>query len=230
MVAAALLSAYLKGEEQLTLQIQGESPRVAIYVDQTADGHLRARTTPPALAAPDGVHGVMLAIKSVGTKEVYRGASRIDGTIESALAQHLGDSAQVDAVLRLHSRVDADGKVTAASGLLLERLPDEPGQPTLSREAFDARYRDLRDADVGQLMTQLAFGNLQGEAIQVLDKVPLTWRCRCSRERVAATLMSLGATELQAMIDEDHGAEVTCHFCNEAYRFDEAQLQALLDA
>ena len=227
MVAAALLSAYLKGEEQLTLQIQGESPRCALYVDQTAEGHIRARTTPSRI--PDEhLTGIMMAIKSVDGKELYRGASRIEGSLEQALAEHLGGRTQVDAVLRLHTRIDTDGSVIAASGLLVERLPFEKGQPTLSPEAFDAQFRDLRDAPAGPLMTELAFGKLRGEPLQVLEKIALSWQCRCSRQRVSATLRGLGNDELQAMIDEDDGAEVTCHFCNEIYRFDASELRELI--
>lgn len=230
MVCAALMAAYLKGDEQMTLQIQGESPRLAVYVDQTADGAIRARTTPAQFDVSDGIVGVMMAIKSLAGRELYRGATPVAGRLEDALAQHLGDSAQVDAVLRIHTRLDDDGAVVAASGLLVERLPEEPGQPTLAPAAFHERFGSLREADAGQLMTELAFGTLQGEPIQVLEQVPLRWQCRCSRERVEATLASLGTAELDAMIEEDGGAEVTCHFCNETYTFDIEQLQALKPA
>lgn len=230
MVCGALMSAYLKGDEQMTLQIQGEQPRIAVYVDQTADGAIRARTTPAEADLHEGLVGVMLAIKSLDGRELYRGATPIAGSLEAALARHLGDSAQVDAVLRIHTRIDDKGAVVAASGLLVERLPDEPGQPTLPPEAFHARFGSLREADAGQLMTELAFGTLQGETLQLLEQTPLRWQCRCSRERVEATLTSLGATEIDAMIEEDGGAEVTCHFCNEAYAFDVEQLRALKPA
>ena len=228
MIAAALLSAYLKGDELMTVQLQGEDPRIAVYVDQTAEGAIRARTTPSHVPHGEPVRGVLLAIKSLGSKELYRGATAVDGTLEDALAQHLGQSAQVDALLRVYVRIDDEGRVAAASGLLLERLPEEPGQPSITAEAFDEAYRVLRTAEAGPLMTELAFGRLQGEELKVLDSEPLVWSCRCSLERVLTTLRSLGDTELQQMIDEDHGAEVTCHFCNETYHVDEDGLRELL--
>ena len=53
------------------------------------------------------------------------------------------------------------------------------------------------------------------------------WRCRCSKERVERTLVSLGQQTLLEMADEDDGAEVCCHFCNEAYPLDADALRRL---
>ena len=67
------------------------------------------------------------------------------------------------------------------------------------------------------------------EDVQVMEHLPIVFRCQCSKERVEQTLISLGEGELQAMIEEDGKAEVVCHFCNETYAFDREQLQSLID-
>ena len=36
--------------------------------------------------------------------------------------------------------------------------------------------------------------------------------------------------EIQEMIEEDHGAEVTCQFCNTTYQFTEEELKEILYA
>ena len=41
--------------------------------------------------------------------------------------------------------------------------------------------------------------------------------------------MTVGVQELEAMIEEDHGCEMTCHFCNTHYTFSEEELKELLD-
>ncbi len=229
MVAAALLSAHLKGDESVTVQIQGESPRLSIYVDQTSDGELRARTTPSHPKGDGtGLEGLMLTIKAHAGREVYRGITPLHGSIEAGLTKHMAESTQVDAILRLHARVDDDGKVVSAGGVLFERLAAEPGQPTLDPEDFESTLGHLRTMDAAALLTELAFGSLRGERVQILEQQPLVWSCRCNHDRVAVMLQSLGEAELRAMIEEDHGAEITCHFCNEVYRFDENELAGLL--
>jgi len=43
------------------------------------------------------------------------------------------------------------------------------------------------------------------------------------------SVMGLGAEELTSLINEDHGAELSCHFCNRTFRFTEKQLVSLLE-
>ena len=161
---------------------------------------------------------------------MYRGVTEVAGSLEQALGHHLTTSTQVHAVLRLGCQIGADGEVRQAGGLLLERLPDEPGHPELSSDAFAERYAWVTDADLGHLLTQIAFGQLGGEKLDVLESHAITWRCRCSTERIEATLASLGKAALEEMIAEDHGAEITCNFCGTAYQVSEQRLRELSES
>lgn len=228
-VAAALLGAHVKGEEQLTLQIQGDDPPLSAYADLTADGALRVRVSPPDLRRKDArFRGVLWVVKNVGEREVWRGATSVDDTtVARALARHLGESAQVDAALGVVVTVD-DGAVTAAGGWLVERLPSDPALPSMTPEDFEARYGWLRTADPEEVFTKLHTGGLTADdRVRVLEQRPLVWRCRCSRKRIEDVLIGLGPEELQQMADEDHGATVTCHFCQKAWTVDEPRLRAL---
>ena len=57
----------------------------------------------------------------------------------------------------------------------------------------------------------------------------LSFDCDCSRERFENALLTLGKDELQAMKDEDHGAEIVCQFCQTKYEFSEADLEELIN-
>ena len=41
-------------------------------------------------------------------------------------------------------------------------------------------------------------------------------------------LISMGAKDLQSLIDDDEGAELVCHFCHGKYFFTTDQLRGLL--
>ena len=59
---------------------------------------------------------------------------------------------------------------------------------------------------------------------------PVEFFCPCTRERSRGALALLGAEELADMIEKDNGAELTCHFCGEVYRFSGEELAALIEA
>ncbi len=231
VVAAALLGAHIKGDEQITLQLHGSEPRCSAYVDLTASGQLRARITPSDLTlGGDGrLSGVLVVVKHAPSDEVYRGATSVEAeTLQSALAEHLGASAQVDAMLRIGVSVDAEGRVVQAGGLLIERLPEEHDQPSMDRAAFRERFGALQGVPTDQLLTQLAFGALGDDPVQVLESAPLVWQCRCSQGRIEATLKGLGIDVLREMLDEDQGADVHCNFCDVHYVVTEGRLEELL--
>jgi molecular chaperone Hsp33 len=56
------------------------------------------------------------------------------------------------------------------------------------------------------------------------------YRCDCSRERIERALISTGTEELRSMMEEDHGAGVTCRFCDKIYTFTEEDLRELVNA
>lgn len=230
VVATVLLSAYVKGRERLTLQLDGSRPRVAFWGEVDGAGHVRARLTPPDLVPreDDRIEGMLLAMKSDGTREVYRGHTLVeDEPLEAALGRHLALSGQTAVLLRVSVEQDPSGEITLAGGAMLERLPEDPAHPSLDEAGFEARYGVLREVPAALLLAGLPSDRLLDEHLHVLERRPVVWQCRCSQEKVEATLGGLGETALREMIEEDHGAEVTCHFCNTVYQVSEARLRAL---
>ena len=69
---------------------------------------------------------------------------------------------------------------------------------------------------------------LRGFDIHYMTTTELAFSCQCSKDRISEVLLSLGRTDLQSLVTDGH-AEVCCHFCNEKYQFDGAELQAIFD-
>ena len=69
---------------------------------------------------------------------------------------------------------------------------------------------------------------LKGLEPKITDRIPLSFYCNCTRERVEKALISIGKEELQKIIAEDKQATLHCHFCAKEYHFEEKELIELL--
>lgn len=223
LVASLLLSAHIKGEERLTVEVRGTRPALGFLADIDATGTLRARFTPTRVPPGRKMEGMLSVMKALGPRQLYRGVAEVRGEpFEAALHRYLTTSEQVDARVRIHAEVGPDGQVRFASGLLVERMPGMPS------EEFAALFDAALEGDFTELMTGFAFGQLAGSPIEVLGSQDFVFQCSCSRERVLGMLKGLGPDELAALRAQEEQAEVTCHFCNEVYEVDDDELDALM--
>lgn len=69
---------------------------------------------------------------------------------------------------------------------------------------------------------------LAGLEMEVLEQIPVSFACNCSKERVRKALISIPQSDIKSMIDDGEPIEVKCQFCNQAYRFDTDELQEML--
>ena len=64
---------------------------------------------------------------------------------------------------------------------------------------------------------------------RILGHRQLRWHCDCSRERFSDAMMTLRKEDIASMIEEDHGAEIVCQFCQRKYVFSEEDLREILE-
>ena len=63
---------------------------------------------------------------------------------------------------------------------------------------------------------------------KILEKVPTSYYCNCSKDRVEKAVASVGKKDLQEMIEEGKPIEVNCHFCDKKYEFTVEDLKNLM--
>ena len=231
IVASVVLANHTKGEERISLQLQCSHPKAAFIGDVDSTGGIRARFTPDTvqLGVNRGIEGMMLTIKSLPGKELYRGVTSIESeTIAAALERHLDVSAQVDTVLNISAALGDNGEIVHAGGVIIERLPSPEVTALEASAEFVVTFDPVRDMNISDLLSTVHLGSLQGHNIEVLEEQPATWRCSCCQERVEAVLASLPVEEITAILEEDGKAEVVCHFCNIAYQVGPERLEQMV--
>lgn len=243
MVGALLLGATLKGQDKLTVKIQGNGPAGSIIVDSDGSGNTKGYIKNPhvSLKLNDsgkidvrgavGTEGVFTVIKDLGLKETFSGQTPIvSGEIGEDFTYFMAVSEQVPSAVGLSVLVDTDESVKAAGGFMIQVMP---GADEKTIDFIEQRLQEVpmisRLIEEGESPEGILARLLGEEHLSILEKMPVQFACDCSKEKFARAIIAVGLDEINAMIDEDHGAEAVCQFCGNKYQYSEEELIVLRD-
>jgi molecular chaperone Hsp33 len=257
MSASLLLASNMKQPQaRVNVRVAGDGGLGLVYADAGFDGTVRGFVSNPQFelaALADGQQNVSQAVGATGFFKVMRDVGYgepysstvelIAGDIANDVAWYLASSEQTYSKLILTEVIDPNNHetpVTVAAGMLLQIMPKATLRAAktsnLSQEdllvQLDAKsdlptFRDLliQGKEIEDVMLEI-FADMN------LDILPLSkdvrFSCPCSEERMLAAMKMFGAEDLRTMIDEDKGAEATCHFCSSVYQATTEQLKDLL--
>ena len=241
MVGSLLLAgAELTDKEELTVRLMGNGPVGPAVVTATADLTVKGYVRNPHIALPpkkDGHidvkkavgQGMLEVTKDLGLKQPYTGQVPIvSGEIAEDFAYYLTKSEQIPSAVGLSVFVNPNNTIGEAGGFMLQALPgasDALITKTIKRiEELPALSSSFLD---GMTPEDLA-RKILGTDCKLLEKQDVAFSCDCSKEKYADILATLKTSQLKAMIDEDHGAELTCNFCGNKYNYSEAELKDIL--
>jgi molecular chaperone Hsp33 len=241
VAAALMIGAMLKNDEKVTIQIKGNGPIGQVVADANAKGEVRGYVEVPEIDLPlnaigkldvanaIGTDGYLYVIKDLGLKEPYRGSVPIiTGEVAEDIAYYFAKSEQLPSAVLLGVLIDTDYRVKVSGGLVIQLLPGLSEQEIIEIEATMIQISSLTSLlDQGKTIEEILKEILP--SLNELDKTEVQLRCKCSLDRVEQTLISLGKEELIDMMCKDGFAELTCHFCNQAYHLDSNHLQRLID-
>lgn len=244
LMAASMMGDMLKEKDgSVTLQIKGGGPLGAITAVSDSRGNPRGYLQNGQVDIPRkyqgkldvgtavGSSGSLTVMKDMGLKEPYIGSVQlVSGEIAEDITAYFVESEQVPTACALGVLVDKDQSVAAAGGYLVQLLPGADESVIRRLEESIARLGPVTDAlhggaDAVQLLERV----LEGQEPELLERRPVAYKCYCSRERVSRAIISMGKEEMQSLIEEQGGAELTCQFCDKVYRFTKEDLQELLE-
>jgi len=241
MTAATMMGAMLKGEDKITVKIEGGGPIGAILVDANAKGEVRGYVSNPHVdfelnkfgkldvARAVGNAGFLSVVKDLGMREHFTGqVPLVSGEIGEDFTYYFASSEQVPSAVGVGVLVNPDHSILAAGGFIIQLLPDTDDEAIDKIEKQINSIPPISKLIQDGLTPEEILGKLLGE-IKVLEKMPVSFTCSCSKERLGNAIVSLGADEIKAMIEEDGKADAHCHFCNEEYHFTKDELKELLE-
>ena len=241
--AASLMGNALKGVgASLTLQIKGGGPLGTVLAVSDNLGNVRGYVTNPQVDIPlredgkldvggaVGREGTITVIKDLHMKEPYVGTiDLLGGEIAADVAAYFVESEQIPTAYGLGLLVDRDQSVKAAGGYLIQLMPGA-GEDVITKVEGGLMAAGPVSAllDKNDDPEQLLRDVMSDFDLKILETCPVSYKCYCSRERVERALISLGRNELEQMLSEQGGCQLTCQFCDAVYDFSAEDLKGLL--
>ena len=244
LAAASMMGNALKTPKaSLTLQIKGGGPLGTVLAVSDNEGNVRGYVQEPHVDIPlrpdgkldvgsaVGFDGNLVVIKDLGMKEPYVGSvALLGGEIAEDLAAYFVESEQIPTACALGVLVDRDQSVKVAGGYIIQLLPGASEDIITMVEggvlAAGPVTKLLEENDDPEALLRTVLSDFD---VEILETTPIEYRCYCNRERVERALVSLGKEELEGILTEQGGCELTCQFCDTIHTFTGDQLRELID-
>ncbi len=244
VAAAALLSANLKFDGMIVMQMHGDGPVRLLVVECDSELHLRATAKLAGDAAIGetatlrelvNAHGNGRFVITLDPKDKlpgqqpYQGIVPLDGdSVAVVIENYMLRSEQLDTRLWLA----ADGRVSR--GLLLQKLPREGGSAASAGDDADTwnhtvtlastlRREEMLATDIDTLLHRLFWE----QTIRVFEPRHPRFQCSCTREKVGNMLKMLGRAEVESALAELGELAIDCDFCGQHYAFDKVDCAQL---
>ena len=234
MAATCLLTATLKFEGSITVQIQGDGPVSLLVINgnyqQVMRGTARWKDSlPNAGSLQDFIGKGQIVISIEPTKgERYQGIVDLEGeTLAACLENYFTQSEQL--ATRLWLRTDEKNGKAFAGGLLLQVLPSAKNENEdfdhLAQLTATIKNDELFTLDAEELLHRL----YHQENVTLFPENKVTFQCSCSRERTKSAVASIPHDELESIIKEEGEISLQCDYCGTNYKFDLIELSFMFD-
>ena len=244
LTAASMMGNMQKVENgSMTLQIKGGGPIGTIVCVSDPVGNVRGYVQHPQISLMEkykgkldvggavGTNGMLTVIRDLQMKEPYIGSVElVSGEIAEDIASYFVQSEQCPTACALGVLVDVDQHVRAAGGYIIQLLPGAPDETIDRIEAGIEKAGAVTNLlDKGMTVQELLETVLADLDLEILETSPVSYKCYCDRERVTATLISLGRKELKQIVEDRETIHIECQFCDTIYDFTPEEIAKILE-
>lgn len=241
LTGAAMMGSMMKGRKDLlTVQIMGDGPIGSLTATADSMARVKGYVQNPEVMLPPSREGkldvggavgmgMFRVIKDLGLKEPYIGEIElISGEIAEDFTYYFAASEQVPSSVALGVLMKRDNTVAQAGGFIIQLMPNATEEVISHLEQKLTEVTAVSGLlEEGMTPEEILEYIFAGFDLKMLDKIPTSYYCNCSKERVEKALISLGKAELTSMIEDGEPITMNCHFCNGSYTFSVDDLKVL---
>ncbi len=234
LAGSALLSSTIKFVGRLVLQARSEGEVAVMMGECNSEGDLRGiaryAETPSSDQFTELLRDGSLVITIDSRKgEPYQGIVPIEGSnLAQCLEAYFQQSEQLGSVFYFAANK------TSVAAVMLQQMPAQLVKDKESRDKHWEHYstlaRTLTDEELLSLPNADILHRLyHQEELRVFAPKQLQFACSCSRERTARALTALGKEEIDEIVAQQGGIEMSCEFCGTEYNFGPGELALLIE-
>ncbi|WP_305837089.1 Hsp33 family molecular chaperone HslO [Photobacterium leiognathi] len=232
LVATSLLTATLKFEGSITVQVQGDGPVSLAVINGDQNQNLRGVARWEGdVKEGSSIHDLMgkgyMVITIIPTQgERYQGVVGLEGdTLAECLEAYFKNSEQLRTRIWLRTG-EFEGQQKAA-GMLLQVMPDGQGSES-DFEHLETITDTVKNEELFGLEAQdLLYRLYHQEEVKVFEPQEVNFECGCSRERSGSAVISLHPDEIEKILAEEGKVSLHCDYCGTDYNFDSIDIAAL---
>lgn len=233
LAATCLLTATLKFEGEISVQLQGDGPLNYLVINGNNQQQMRGVAKLKEETSAEGLQaligkGVMVITIRPNNGEPYQGVVPLEKpTLAGCIANYFETSDQIPTSLWLFTDL-VQGKV---AGSLIQLLPDgnDKEQQVEDYEHLRQLTNTIKAQEIFSLPAQeLLYRLYHQEDVQLFEEQPVTYQCSCSEEKCFTAISQFSAEELNSILEEQGKVSMTCDYCMTTYAFDEQQLSQAL--
>ena len=240
-LGGALMSADLKGNDRLSLQIECTGPIKGLIVQSNAFGEVRGflNNVPIPIEKPltsfdlspfFGAGFLSVTRYLENAKQPFIGKIALEyGNIAKDLANYYLTSQQIPSAFNLSIKFDKNGQVSGAGGLFLQAMPGADEKTISELEDLVENFPSLGEVFSGDTGPENLISDIFGPYTpKVLADHRVEFMCHCGKERVRNLLTMLPIEDLKDILENGpFPVESRCHHCNTTYSFSQTEIRKI---
>ncbi|HAS6168891.1 TPA: Hsp33 family molecular chaperone HslO [Vibrio vulnificus] len=234
LVSTTLLTATLKFEGSITIQLQGDGPVSLAVINGDNEQKIRGVARWEGHIANDATlhdmmgKGYMVITIEPKKGERYQGIVGLEGdNLEQVLEGYFERSEQLKTRIWIRTG-EHEGKAHAA-GMLIQVMPDGTGSEN-DFEHLEQLTNTVKNEELFTLpANELLYRLYNQEQVRLFEPQNVEFRCGCSRERSGAAIVTVDKNEIYDILASDGSVSLHCDYCGTTYSFDESDVNKLYE-
>lgn len=237
LTGAVMMGLDLKGDESLTLRINGGGPLGSIVAVAESDGTVRGYVGNPDIELPEksigkldvgqavGVNGYLEVVRDMRISQPFIGrVPLVSGEIAEDLASYFSRSEQIPSLVSLGVLIETNCTVASSGGLFVQAMPGS--DPLILEQVENNVFKAgpishlVQDKGLDSILDQI----MAGIPYDIIEERKVSYSCRCSQEKVLSIISALEDEDIEIALEDQGCLEICCNFCGEVYRFSEKEV------